>query len=123
MGGLPWGYEGVYSPDVPGVASPGRISSVGRAVMARKKHKRCRSCKKSPVWRGGDVKDPGPYCKRCYHKQTRPPLSSPTAKTDTPSGDPDYEHCPECGVEADVCGGGTCPNCRFEFNNALYWWF
>jgi hypothetical protein len=32
----------------------------------------CRICKKRPVWRGGDVKDPGPHCKRCYHKHVWP---------------------------------------------------
>jgi hypothetical protein len=36
--------------------------------MGRKRIRKCRICKKSPVWRGGDVKNPGPYCKRCYHK-------------------------------------------------------
>lgn len=39
--------------------------------MGRKLRK-CRICKKSPVWRGGDVKDPGPFCKRCYHKHISP---------------------------------------------------
>jgi hypothetical protein len=91
--------------------------------MARKRQKLCRACKKRPVWRGGDVKDPGPYCKRCYHKQVWPVKRAPGQKTAEPTPGPDYDHCPECGVEADVCGGGTCPNCRFEFNNALYWWF
>jgi hypothetical protein len=32
------------------------------------KLRKCRICKKSPVWRGGDVKNPGPYCKKYYHK-------------------------------------------------------
>jgi hypothetical protein len=36
--------------------------------MGRRKPRKCRICKKSPVWRGGDVKNPGPFCKRCYHK-------------------------------------------------------
>jgi hypothetical protein len=36
--------------------------------MPRRKQQRCRICKKNPVWQGGDVKEPGPYCKRCYHK-------------------------------------------------------
>ena len=36
--------------------------------MGRRKVRKCRICKKKPVWRGGDVKNPGPYCKRCYHK-------------------------------------------------------
>ncbi len=31
-------------------------------------HRRCRICKKRPVWKGGDVKNPGPVCKKCYHK-------------------------------------------------------
>jgi hypothetical protein len=36
--------------------------------MGRRRIRKCRICKKNPVWRGGDVKNPGPYCKRCYHK-------------------------------------------------------
>jgi hypothetical protein len=37
--------------------------------MARRRElRKCRICKKSAVWRGGDVKNPGPYCKKCYHK-------------------------------------------------------
>jgi hypothetical protein len=35
--------------------------------MSRKPRK-CRICKKRPVWTGGDVKNPGPVCKQCYHK-------------------------------------------------------
>jgi hypothetical protein len=27
-----------------------------------------RICKKNPFWRGDDVKEPGPYCKRRCHK-------------------------------------------------------
>ena len=27
--------------------------------MARRKQRLCRICKKNPVWRGGDVKEPG----------------------------------------------------------------
>jgi len=68
-------------------------------------------------------KNTGPYCKRCYHKQARPTNRSPGKKAAQGPPDPDYDHCPECGVEADVCGGGACPKCRFEFSNALYWWF
>ena len=30
--------------------------------------RRCRICKKRPVWKGGDVRNPGPVCKKCYHK-------------------------------------------------------
>ncbi len=37
-------------------------------MARRRKLRKCRICKKSPVWRGGDVKNPGPYCKKCYHK-------------------------------------------------------
>ena len=37
-------------------------------MAKRRKLRKCRICKKSPVWRGGDVKNPGPYCKKCYHK-------------------------------------------------------
>ena len=91
--------------------------------MARKRQKMCRACRKRPVWRGGDVKDPGPFCKKCYHKKVWPAKRSSQQKTAEPPLGPDYDHCPECGVEADVCGGGTCPSCRFDFNNALYWWF
>ena len=38
----------------------------------KRKPRKCRICKKNPVWRGGDVKDPGPFCKRCYHKHVSP---------------------------------------------------
>lgn len=38
----------------------------------RKKQRRCRICKKRPIWARGDVKDPGPVCKRCYHKHVWP---------------------------------------------------
>jgi hypothetical protein len=91
--------------------------------MARKSQKRCRACKKRPVWRGGDVKDPGPYCKRCYHKRVWPAKRAALQKTADLPSDPDYGRCPQCGVEADVLGGGRCRNCRFEFTNALYSWF
>jgi hypothetical protein len=40
--------------------------------MSKKKQRRCRICKKRPVWTRGDVKDPGPVCKRCYHKHVWP---------------------------------------------------
>ncbi|HEV3120636.1 MAG TPA: hypothetical protein VGY53_01975 [Isosphaeraceae bacterium] len=40
--------------------------------MKRKKPRRCRICKKRPIWTRGDVKDPGPACKRCYHKHLWP---------------------------------------------------
>jgi hypothetical protein len=91
--------------------------------MARKKQKLCRICKKSAVWRGGDVKDPGPFCKRCYHEQRRPLHPSPGLKAVKPSFEPDFEHCPECGVAADVCGNGPCLSCGYRFDNALYSWF
>jgi hypothetical protein len=91
--------------------------------MARKKPKKCRICRKSPVWRGGDVKDPGPFCKKCYHKNIWSPPTKAKDKASPQEPEPDYDHCPECGAEADVLGGGACPECRFEFNNALYWWF
>ncbi len=89
--------------------------------MARKQRK-CRACKKRPVWRGGDVKDPGPFCKQCYHKRWRSARPSARATASKPF-EPDYNHCPECGVAADVCAGGTCPSCFFDFSNALYGWF
>ena len=34
----------------------------------KRKPRKCRICKKRPVWTRGDVKAPGPFCKRCYHK-------------------------------------------------------
>jgi hypothetical protein len=37
-------------------------------VTQKRKPRRCRICKKRPIWTGGDVKDPGPVCKQCYHK-------------------------------------------------------
>ena len=37
-------------------------------MAKRRKPRKCRICKKNPVWRGGDVKNPGPFCKKCYHK-------------------------------------------------------
>ena len=40
--------------------------------MSRRKQQLCRIRKKNPVWRGGDVKEPGPYCKRCFHKHVWP---------------------------------------------------
>jgi hypothetical protein len=91
--------------------------------MARYKRKLCRMCKERPVWRGGDVKDPGPFCKTCYHRKWRRLNQSPGAPTGKPPFEPDYEHCPECGVAADVCGGGPCPGCGYHFENALYRWF
>ena len=95
--------------------------------MGRKKPRKCCACRKSPVWRGGDVKDPGPFCKKCYHKRGRQPSpgakSASKAKTSAAPFEPDYNHCPECGVEADVLGGEICPRCHFHFSNALYWWF
>jgi hypothetical protein len=38
-------------------------------MAKRRKLRKCRICKKNPVWRGGDVKNPGPFCKKCYHKK------------------------------------------------------
>ena len=40
--------------------------------MGRRKQRKCRICKKRPVWRGGDVANPGPFCKKCYHKRIWP---------------------------------------------------
>ena len=38
-------------------------------MAKRRKTRKCHICKKRPVWRGGDVKNPGPFCKKCYHKK------------------------------------------------------
>jgi hypothetical protein len=53
-------------------------------VSKKRKQRRCRICKKRPVWIGGDVKNPGNVCKRCYHahvwperKGAAPPVPSP----------------------------------------------
>lgn len=106
--------------------------------MARRRQRKCRACKKRPVWRGGDVKNPGPFCKRCYHKRELPArwhripqtidvgLPGPDVDFDDALPEynsPDYDHCPDCGAPADVCGGGICVHCNFDFTNALYWWF
>jgi hypothetical protein len=40
--------------------------------MKKRKPRKCRICKKRPVWIGGDVKNPGRVCKRCYHKHVWP---------------------------------------------------
>ena len=41
--------------------------------MAKKRKERlCRICKKRPVWIGGDVKNPGRVCKKCYHAHVWP---------------------------------------------------
>jgi hypothetical protein len=69
--------------------------------MARKKPRKCRICKKRPVWRGGDVKNPGPFCKQCYHKKVWPerkaiqknPQADPPIEQPIPDHlmmDPDY---------------------------------
>jgi hypothetical protein len=42
------------------------------AMSRKNKPRKCRICKKRPVWRGGDVKNPGPVCKKCYHKHVWP---------------------------------------------------
>jgi len=55
----------------------------------RKKQRRCRICKKRPVWTRGDVKDPGPVCKRCYHKHVWPERKA-RAKGPNPA-DPDID--------------------------------
>jgi hypothetical protein len=41
-------------------------------VSKKHKQRRCRICKKRPVWIGGDVKNPGTVCKRCYHSYVWP---------------------------------------------------
>jgi len=38
----------------------------------KRKERLCRICKKRPVWIGGDVKNPGPVCKKCYHAHVWP---------------------------------------------------
>ena len=45
-----------------------------------KKRRKCRICRKNPVWRGGHVKHPGPVCKRCYHKHVWQDLPSERQK-------------------------------------------
>jgi hypothetical protein len=48
--------------------------------MKKKKQRRCRICKKRPVWTRGDVKDPGPVCKCCYHKHVWPDRKVPRGR-------------------------------------------
>ena len=43
----------------------------------KRKPRLCRICKKRPVWIGGDVKNPGPVCKRCYHAHVWPEPKTP----------------------------------------------
>ena len=38
----------------------------------KRKQRLCHICKKRPIWIGGDVKNPGPVCKRCYHERVWP---------------------------------------------------
>jgi hypothetical protein len=59
--------EGSRSHD-PSPPSSGMAKAAGVVLMGRRKVHKCRICKKRPVWRGGDVKNPGPFCKHCYHK-------------------------------------------------------
>lgn len=41
-------------------------------MSKKRKERLCRICKKRPVWIGGDVKNPGPVCKKCYHAHVWP---------------------------------------------------
>jgi hypothetical protein len=43
-----------------------------RRRRSNRKQPLCHLCKQRPIWSGGDVKEPGPYCKRCYHKSIWP---------------------------------------------------
>jgi hypothetical protein len=55
--------------------------------MARNKKVRlCRICKKRPVWVGGDVNNPGPVCKQCYHKHVWPERKGAAQEQDDEAG-------------------------------------
>ena len=41
-------------------------------MSKKRKEQLCRICKKRPVWIGGDVKNPGRVCKKCYHAHVWP---------------------------------------------------
>ena len=41
-------------------------------MSKKRKQRLCHICKKRPIWIGGDVKNPGPVCKRCYHERVWP---------------------------------------------------
>ena len=41
-------------------------------MSKKRKEQLCRVCKKRPVWIGGDVKNPGHVCKKCYHAHMLP---------------------------------------------------
>jgi hypothetical protein len=56
------------------------------AVAMKPKQRLCRICKQRPIWTHGDVKDPGPVCKRCYHKHVWPERKA--AARATPPADP-----------------------------------
>ena len=43
----------------------------------KRKERLCRICKKRPVWVGGDVKNPGSVCKKCYHAHVWPDRMAP----------------------------------------------
>jgi len=49
-------------------------------AMSASHQRRCRICRKRPVWIGGDVRDAQGTCKRCYHQfvwTDRPQASEP----------------------------------------------
>src|SRR3954452_19532758 len=59
-------------------AGPDRDLLELEAKAMKRKPRRCRICKQRPIWTHGDVKDPGPVCKRCYHKHVWPERKAAT---------------------------------------------
>src|SRR5512143_3692402 len=56
----------------------------------KRKQRLCRICQTRPVWIGGDVKNPGPVCKKCYHAHVWPERQRRRQKeqaADTPKSD------------------------------------
>ena len=48
----------------------------------KRKERLCRICKKRPVWVGGDVRNPGSVCKKCYHAaRLARPYRAPRSKS------------------------------------------
>ena len=58
-----------------------RICTAGVGAIAMSRPRKCRICKKRPVWRGGDVKSPGPFREQCYHKEGLALERNATSKT------------------------------------------
>ena len=59
-------------------------------MSKKRKQRRCRICRKRPVWKGGDVKNPEGTCKRCYHSHVWPERQSRRSQGVRGSDSPDH---------------------------------